>query len=95
MAKESVKARDVKRRVLVARYAEKRKALKDLVKNGDMSAQAALDKMPRDASKIRVRNRCRLSGRPKGFMRKFGICRNQFRDLASEGKIPGVTKSSW
>jgi small subunit ribosomal protein S14 len=74
---------------LVARYAAKRKALKEA---GDYDA---LDKLPRNASPVRLHNRCKLTGRPKGYMRKFGVCRNVFREMASEGKIPGVTKSSW
>jgi small subunit ribosomal protein S14 len=89
MAKESVKARERKRAALVAKYAEKRKALKEA---GDY---AALDKLPRNASPVRLHNRCKITGRPRGYMRKFGISRVLFRDMASEGKIPGVTKSSW
>jgi small subunit ribosomal protein S14 len=89
MAKESVKARQVKREKLSAQFAAKRKALK---KAGDY---AALQKLPRNASPVRLKNRCKLTGRPKGYMRDFGICRNQFRDLALAGKIPGVTKASW
>ena len=89
MAKLSVIARQKKREKLVATYAAKRKALKDA---GDY---AALDKLPRNASPVRLHNRCKLTGRPKGYLRKFGICRNMFRQMASDGKIPGVTKSSW
>ncbi|MFN0049966.1 MAG: 30S ribosomal protein S14 [Cytophagales bacterium] len=89
MAKESVKAREVKRVLLVARYASKRKALKEA------SDYLGLDKLPKNANPIRLHNRCKLTGRPRGYMRKFGICRNQFRLLANEGKIPGLTKSSW
>lgn len=89
MAKESVKAREVKRQKLVTRYAAKRKALKEA---GDY---LALDKLPKNANPIRLHNRCKLTGRPRGYMRKFGICRNQFRELASQGKIPGLTKASW
>ena len=89
MAKLSVIAREAKRAKLVARYAAKRKALKEA---GDYDA---LDKLPRNASPVRLHNRCKLTGRPKGYMRKFGVCRNVFREMASEGKIPGVTKSSW
>ncbi len=89
MAKESVKARELKRQKLVAKYAEKRKALKAA---GDWDA---LDKLPKDASPIRMHNRCRITGRPRGFMRKFGISRVMFREMASEGKIPGLTKASW
>jgi small subunit ribosomal protein S14 len=89
MAKESVKAREVKRQALVNKYAAKRKALKEA---GDY---VALDKLPRNASPVRLRNRCKLTGRPRGYMRKFGLCRNQFRLLASQGKIPGLVKASW
>ena len=89
MARESVKARERKREKLVARYAEKRKALKEA---GDY---VGLDKLPRNASPVRLHNRCKMTGRPKGYMRKFGISRVTFREMASQGKIPGVTKASW
>ena len=89
MAREAVKARERKRQKLVAKYAEKRAALK---KAGDWEG---LDKLPRNASPVRLHNRCKLTGRPKGYMRKFGISRVTFREMASAGKIPGVTKSSW
>lgn len=89
MARESVKARERKRERTVALYAEKRKALKEA---GDY---IGLDKLPRNASPVRLHNRCKLTGRPKGYMRKFGISRVTFREMASAGKIPGVTKSSW
>jgi small subunit ribosomal protein S14 len=89
MAKESVKARERKREKLVAKYAAKRAALKAA---GDY---LALDKLPRNASPVRLHNRDKITGRPRGFMRKFGISRVTFRDMASAGKIPGVTKSSW
>lgn len=89
MAKESMKAREVKRQRMAARYAEKRSALK---KAGDY---AALDKLPKNASPVRMHNRCKLTGRPRGYMRTFGISRVLFRKLALDGKIPGVTKSSW
>ena len=89
MAREAVKARERKREKLVARYAEKRAALKEA---GDWEG---LDKLPRNSSKVRLHNRCKLTGRPKGYMRKFGISRVTFREMASEGKIPGVTKASW
>ena len=78
-----------KREALVARYAEKRAALKEA---GDY---AALDKLPRNASPVRLKNRCQLTGRPKGYMRYFGMSRVIFRDMALEGKIPGVKKASW
>lgn len=89
MAKESLKARERKRERLVARYAEKRAKLKA---EGDYEG---LDKLPRNASPVRLHNRCKLTGRPKGYMRKFGINRVTFREMASDGKIPGITKASW
>jgi small subunit ribosomal protein S14 len=89
MAKESVKARERKREKLVAKYAAKRAALKEA---GDYEA---LDKLPKNASPVRLHNRCRLTGRPRGYMRKFGMSRVTFREMASDGKIPGVTKASW
>ena len=89
MARESLKARERKRERLVARYADKRAALKAA---GDYEA---LDKLPRNSSRVRLHNRCKLTGRPKGYMRKFGISRVTFREMASEGKIPGLTKASW
>ncbi|MCB0539986.1 MAG: 30S ribosomal protein S14 [Bacteroidetes bacterium] len=89
MSKKSIIARQVKRERLVARYAEKRKALKEA---GDYEA---LDKLPKNASPVRLKNRCGLTGRPKGYIRYFGISRVTFRELASSGKIPGVTKASW
>ncbi|KYG75279.1 MULTISPECIES: 30S ribosomal protein S14 [Roseivirga] len=89
MAREAVKARERKREKLVARYAEKRARLKA---EGDYEG---LDKLPRNASPVRLHNRCKLTGRPKGYMRKFGISRVTFREMASAGKIPGVTKASW
>lgn len=95
MAKSSMIARERKRQALVDKYAEKRAELKKLAKNGDVEAQIALDKLPKDASPVRLHNRCRLTGRPRGYMRRFGICRVVFREMANDGKIPGVTKSSW
>lgn len=89
MAKESVKARDRKRAKLVAQYAERRAALKAA---GDYEA---LDKLPKNSSPVRQHNRCQITGRPKGYMRHFGICRVVFRDMALDGKIPGVKKASW
>lgn len=89
MAKLSVIARQLKRERMVATYAEKRKALKAA------GNYEALDKLPRNASPVRLKNRCKLTGRPKGYMRKFGICRNVFREMAHDGKIPGLTKASW
>ncbi|MGL6266622.1 MAG: 30S ribosomal protein S14 [Chitinophagaceae bacterium] len=89
MAKESVKARQRKREKMVAQYAEKRAALKAA---GDWQA---LDQLPKNSSKVRLKNRCQLTGRPKGYMRYFGLSRVTFRDMALSGKIPGVTKASW
>lgn len=89
MAKKSIIAREKKRRETVAKYAEKRARLKAEGKWEE------LQKLPRDASPVRLHNRCALTGRPRGYIRKFGVCRNVFRELASEGKIPGVRKSSW
>ena len=89
MAKESLKARERKREAMVAKYAAKRAALKAA---GDY---LGLDKLPKNASPVRLHNRCKLTGRPRGYMRKFGISRVTFREMASEGKIPGVTKASW
>jgi small subunit ribosomal protein S14 len=89
MAKESVKARQRKRERMVAKFAEKRAALKAA---GDY---AALDLLPKNASPVRLKNRCQITGRPRGYMRHFGMCRNVFRDMALDGKIPGVRKASW
>ncbi|HEY1031454.1 MAG TPA: 30S ribosomal protein S14 [Flavipsychrobacter sp.] len=89
MARESVKARQRKREAMVAKFAEKRAALKAA---GDY---AALDKLPKNSSAVRLKNRCQLTGRPKGYMRHFGICRVIFREMALDGKIPGVRKASW
>jgi len=89
MARKAVVARQVKREKLVAKYAAKRAELKAA---GDWDA---LDKLPKNSSPVRLRNRCKLTGRPRAYSRMFGICRIKFRELASEGKIPGVTKASW
>ncbi len=89
MAKESMKARQLKREKMVAKYADKRASLKA---SGDYEG---LQKLPKNSSPVRLRNRCKLTGRPRGYIRMFGICRNMFRQMASEGRIPGVTKSSW
>jgi small subunit ribosomal protein S14 len=89
MAKKSIEARQRKRAVLSAKYADKRAALKAA---GDYKA---LDLLPKNASPVRLKNRCQLTGRPRGYMRHFGLSRNMFRDMASQGKIPGVTKASW
>ncbi len=84
-----MKARERKRIAMVAKYATKREELK---KAGDWDA---LQKLPKNSSKVRVRNRCQLTGRPRGYMAQFGLCRNQFRELALNGLIPGVKKASW
>lgn len=89
MARESLKARELKRERLVARYAEKRAALKEA---GDFEG---LDKLPKNSSPVRLHNRCKLTGRPKGYMRRFGISRVTFREMANDGKIPGIKKASW
>lgn len=89
MAKEGVKAREVKRQKLVAKYADKRAELKAA---GDFEG---LDKLPKNSSPVRLHNRCKITGRPRGYMRTFGISRVLFRDMALAGKIPGVRKASW
>ena len=89
MARKSLIARERKREKMVAKYAALRKKLKE---EGDYEA---LDKIPRNASPVRLHNRCKLTGRPKGYMRKFGLCRVKFRQMALDGKIPGITKASW
>ena len=89
MAKESIKALEVKREKCVERYAEKRAALKAA---GDY---VGLQKLPRNASPVRKHNRCKITGRPKGYMRQFGISRVKFREMANFGLIPGVKKASW
>ncbi|MBF91116.1 MAG: 30S ribosomal protein S14 [Flavobacteriales bacterium] len=89
MAKESMKAREVKRQKLVDKYAVKRAALKAA---GDYEG---LQKLPKNASPVRLHNRCKLTGRPKGYMRQFGISRVTFREMANNGLIPGVKKASW
>ena len=89
MAKESMKAREVKRAKLVAKYANKRA---ELLANGDYNA---LQKLPKNASPVRLHNRCSLTGRPKGYMRQFGVSRINFREMALQGLIPGIKKASW
>ena len=89
MAKESMKARELKRQKLVEKYAEKRAAIKA---EGDYEG---LQKLPKNASPVRLHNRCKLTGRPKGYMRQFGISRVTFREMANFGLIPGVKKASW
>lgn len=99
MAKESLKAKEIKRAKLVAKYADKRAELKKII-NGDdyeakKSALVALQKLPPNSNPIRMHNRCQLTGRPKGYMRQFGISRINFREMALQGLIPGVKKASW
>lgn len=89
MAKKSVVARNLKRQKLVERYAEKRQALKEA---GDL---VGLQKLPRNSSPTRLRNRCTLTGRGRGVYKKYGLCRNVFRQMALDGKLPGVRKASW
>ena len=99
-----MKAREVKRAKLVAKYAAKRAALKKIVNAGNTSDEAAveayeaarkLQSIPRNANPIRLHNRCKITGRPKGYIRQFGLSRIQFREMASQGLIPGVKKASW
>lgn len=101
MAKKGMIERDKKRSRMVAQYAAKRAELKAIIANPETSdeefyaAQRKLTKLPRNSSQVRQRNRCSITGRPRAFIRKYGVSRITFRELASEGKIPGVTKSSW
>ncbi len=101
MAKKSMIQRELKRTKLVARHAEKRAALKAIVRNLNSSdeerqqAQAKLNALPRDGSASRQRNRCAITGRPHGVYRKFGLGRNKLREAAMNGEIPGLTKASW
>lgn len=101
MAKISKIVKNEKRKELVAQHAERRRELKKIINNPNSSVEEVdaavikLQKLPRDASPVRVRNRCSQSGRPRGFLRKFGVARTAFRDLSLKGQIPGVVKSSW
>jgi small subunit ribosomal protein S14 len=101
MAKKSALQRNLKRLRLIEKYATKRAELKAILANPETSdeefykAQAKLTKLPKNSSPIRARNRCSVTGRPRAFIRKFGLSRITFRELATQGKIPGVTKSSW
>lgn len=101
MAKVSMKQRELKRQQTVAKYAEKRAQLKAVIKNPNSTederwdAQVALQKQPRDASKARQRNRCRITGRPHGVLRKFGLSRIKLREAAMRGDVPGLVKASW
>src|SRR5574344_34485 len=100
MAKESMKAREVKRAKLIARFAEKRAALKKVIATSEDAAERyeaarALQAIPKNACPIRLHNRCKVTGRPKGYIRQFGISRIQSREMAPAGLIPGVKKASW
>jgi len=101
MAKTSMIQRELKRAKLVKKYAEKRAALKEITHSMDasieekMDAQRKLQAMPRDSSASRKRNRCRITGRPHGYFRKFGLARNKLREAAMRGDIPGLVKASW
>jgi len=101
MAKKSAVEKNEHRRVLVQRFAAKRKQLKDIIddRSADpeerFNATLQLAKLPRNGSKVRIRNRCSMSGRPRAYYRKFGLSRIALRDLASEGQVPGVVKASW
>lgn len=101
MAKLSMKEREKKRQLTVAKYAKKRAELKSVIANINTSeedrwdAQLQLQKLPRDASPSRLRNRCGLTGRPHGFYRKFGLARNKLREAAMRGDVPGLVKASW
>ena len=101
MAKTSMKMREQKRAQTVAKYAQKRAELKAIIKSVESSdeqrweAQIQLQKLPRDASPTRQQRRCQLTGRPHGVFRKFGLCRNQLRDAAMRGDVPGLVKASW
>ena len=101
MAKNSMIQRELKRAKLVARYAEKRQALKAIIKSTTtsfeekMAAVDQLQRLPRDSSTVRKQNRCRVTGRPHGVYRKFGLCRNKVREAAMRGDIPGLVLASW
>ena len=101
MAKQCVPLRDEKRRVQVAKDAAKRAELKAIITSetasfdDKMAARDALNKMPKNGSKVRLVNRCSITGRPHGVFRAVGICRNKFRQMAANGELPGFTKSSW
>ena len=101
MAKKSMIAREAKRTRTVARFAAKRAAIKAVLTDANATddekwdAQIKLQKLPRDASPVRQRRRCRITGRPHGVYRKFGLCRNKLREAAMRGDVPGLVKSSW
>lgn len=101
MAKKAMLERERKRKKLVAKYAKKRAALKEIIRDTSLpdeeriAAQVKLNALPRDASPTRLRNRCSITGRPHGYYRKFGLARNKLREGAMKGEIPGLTKASW
>lgn len=101
MAKLALKNREAKRAKLVAKYAAKRVELMSIISNSGldederMQARLKLQQLPRNASPVRQRNRCSLTGRPRGVFQKFGLCRNKLRDIAMRGEVPGMTKASW
>lgn len=101
MARLAMRVKDQKRAAMAAKHNEKRKELRlrsvdmKLSEEERQEARTKLNKLPKNSAPARVRNRCQLTGRPRGFLRKFGLCRNEFRRLANFGQIPGVTKSSW
>ena len=101
MAKKSKIAKNLERHKIVDKYSKKRNELKLIIKNPKTTidekrlAYMQIEKMPRDANPIRIRNRCNLTGRPRGYYRKFGLSRISLREMANNGKIPGITKASW
>jgi small subunit ribosomal protein S14 len=101
MARLSVVKREEKRRKLVKKFAAKRQGLKTIINDASLpdedrlSARASLESLPRNSSECRLRNRCQITGRPRGVFRKFGLCRNKIREYAMKGEIPGVVKASW
>jgi small subunit ribosomal protein S14 len=101
MAKLALINREEKRRKVIAKYAATRAGLVEKIKNAKLSdeermaARLALQELPRNASPVRARNRCKLTGRPRGVFRKFGLCRNKLREIAFDGEVPGMTKASW
>ena len=101
MAKKSMIAREKKRELTVAKFAAKRAALKEIIRDPNSSdedrwdAQVKLQQLPRNANPVRGQRRCRLTGRPHGVYRKFGLCRNKLREAAMRGDVPGLVKSSW
>lgn len=101
MAKLALKNREARRTKLVAKYAAKRAELIAIIENAKLSdeermeARLKMQQLPRDASPVRQRNRCELTGRPRGYFRKFGLCRNKLREVAMRGEVPGMIKASW